>query len=267
MRPASPFLTDTHAHLADPQLLADVDDIVARAGDAGVERILAVGTNLDSSRTCVDLADRFASVFAAVGIHPQESLGFESTHIDQIRALAAHSKVVAIGETGLDYVRDAIPSATQRLAFGAQVSLAAELGLPVVIHNRGADDDVLAVLSTVDRSANPTSRAGVLHCFTGGTEFARRAHALGFLISFAGNLTYRRSEALRAVANELPLEWLLTETDSPYLSPEPRRGKTNNPSNVRYIVNTLADVRGLPVDAVAASVRDNAHHLFAWPLS
>lgn len=263
----SPLFTDTHAHLADPQLLSDVDGVIARALADGVERILAVGTTLESSRVCVDLASRFDAVYAAIGIHPHESESFDVASIQALRLLADQPKVVAIGETGLDFYRETASADVQRQAFAAQVSLAAEIGLPVVVHNRGADDDVMAILTSVERPGEQSTRGGVLHCFTGDVELARRAHAAGFWISFAGNLTYGRSGDLRAVARELPLDWLLTETDSPYLSPEPRRGKTNSPSNVRYVVRALAEISDTSDSDVAATVRLNAQDLLGWSLS
>jgi TatD DNase family protein len=263
----SPSLTDTHAHLADPQLNCEVDEIIRRASDAGVERILSVGTNVATSQACVSLADRFDRVYAAVGIHPQDALTFEAADLDRLRTLAAHPKVVAIGETGLDYYRETTPPGAQRSAFEAQAALAAELGLPVIVHNRNADEDVLSILGGVCRPTWLDGRAGVLHCFTGTADVASRGRGLGFYLSFAGNVTYRRSTDLRGVAAALPLEWLLTETDSPYLSPEPLRGKTNSPANVEYVVKTLADIRGSTVDDIAVAVRDNARQLFGWPSS
>jgi TatD DNase family protein len=253
--------------LADPQLLGDVDTVVARAEHAGIERILAVGTNLSTSRTCVELADRFEMVYASVGIHPHDAATVDEASLNEVQALAGHPKVVAIGETGLDYLRATAPVEVQRSAFAAQARLAARLGLPVVIHNRNADDDILAIVSDVARPSALADRAGVLHCFTGGVGLAQEARQRGLRVSFAGNLTYRRSTELREVAASLPLDWLLTETDSPYLSPDPHRGKSNSPAQVAYVAKALADVRGLTVDEIAARVRENAQDLFAWSLS
>jgi TatD DNase family protein len=253
--------------LADPQLLGDVDAVVARAEAAGVERILAVGVDLSTSQTCVALADRFGSVFAAVGIHPHDAADVDGSSLEELRRLAAHPKVVAIGETGLDYVRSTATAETQRAAFAAQAGLAAKLELPVVIHNRSADADVIAIVSETTRPAGLTDRAGVLHCFTGDVALAQLARERGLRISFAGNITYRRSGELRSVAAAIPLDWLLTETDSPYLTPDPHRGTANSPSKVELVVRKVADVRGVPVEDVAIRVRENARQLFGWPLA
>ncbi len=257
-------LADTHAHLADPSLLPDVATVVAAAEAAGVSRILAVGTDLATSDECVQLAERFASVYAAVGIHPHEAASFGPKTLATVRRLAAHPRVVAIGETGLDYVRSFAPPAAQRQAFREQLTLAAELGLPVVVHNRAADADVIRFMGEVARAPGTSERAGVLHCFSGSAELAAQAWRLGVRVSFAGNVTYRRSNELRAVAAVLPLEWILTETDSPYLAPEPRRGRTNVPQNVVLVARQLAEARGVSFEVIADQTTRNAHDLFGW---
>jgi TatD DNase family protein len=247
--------------------LGDVDAVIARAAAAGTERILAVGTDLSTSETCVALAEQFDLVFAAVGVHPYDAASVDPPALDLLRRLAGHPKVVAIGETGLDYERSPAPPEVQRAAFAAQAALAATLELPVVIHNRSADNDVIKIVASVVRPAALADRAGVLHCFTGDVALAREGRQNGLRISFAGNLTYRRSAELRAVAVELPLEWLMTETDSPYLAPEPYRGKPNAPANVEFVVRAIATARGISCDDVAARVRANARELFEWPLA
>lgn len=229
-----------------------------------MSHILAVGTDLRTSAECVRLASRFLGVFAAVGIHPQDAAAYDTSAMMELRRLAAQPKVVAIGEIGLDNFRATVSPTQQELAFAEQVKLAAELGLPIVVHNRAADDDVLRIISSVTRSPALARRAGVLHCFSGDLDLARQAHAAGFFIGFAGNLTYRRSAELRAVAAEVPVSWLLTETDCPYLSPEPMRGKTNVPENVAYVAGQIASVRGTSPEDVARETSSNAATLFGW---
>jgi TatD DNase family protein len=257
-------LADTHAHLADPLLFPRVDSIVESAVAAGVTRILTVGTDLQSSRTCVALAERFSAVYAAVGIHPHEVATFEPSRLSELRSLAQQPKVVALGEIGLDYFRDYGPRAQQLAAFRSQLELASELGLPVVVHNREAGSDVLELIAAVERPASLADRAGVLHCFTGSIDEAARAQRAGFLISFAGNLTYKKADNLRAVAARVPLDVLLTETDSPYLSPEGRRGRTNEPSNVFQVAEVLAQARQLDLQRLATATSANARRLFGW---
>lgn len=257
-------LADTHAHLADPLLRDQLDAIVDAAAAVGVERILAVGTDVASSQACILIADRFPQVYAAVGIHPQQAEEFDPVSLTEIRQLAAARKVVAIGEIGLDFYRSGSTAEQQRRAFVGQLELAAELGLPVAIHNRAADEEILRTVAEITRPPSLQGRAGVLHCFVGNAEVASRAWQLGFSLSFAGNLTFKKSEAIRATAAALPLAWLLLETDSPYLAPVPRRGRTNVPANVAYVAEGLAQVRGVPFDTVAQQTTANAAALFHW---
>lgn len=259
-----PVLVDTHAHLADPSLLPAVSDVVVAAVDAGVDRILAVGVDLPSSAESVKLAEQFEPVWAAVGVHPHEAVRFDSGAREELRVLASNSKVVAIGEIGLDYYRIHAPPEIQRAAFHDQLDLAASLDLPVVVHNREADADVLRLIGEVVRGSNLENRAGVLHCFAGDEILAQAAIRLGFFISFAGNLTYRNAEALRQVATAVRGDRLLTETDSPYLTPVPFRGKPNRPANVLFVVKELARIKGASEETVAAEVFDNANRLFRW---
>lgn len=261
---ALPPLADTHSHLADEQLHDQVEGIVEAAEAAGVERILAVGTNLASSEESIRIAERFRGVYAAVGLHPQEAGSFDESTIAAVEELARHPKVRAIGEIGLDNYRDYAPLEKQRAAFAAQLELAAGLGLPVVVHNRSADADVLRMIGEVIRPSSLAGRAGVLHCFGGSASDAARARDLGFYVSYAGNLTFKKTEAMRTVAEGLPLEWLLVETDSPYLAPEPRRGRTNTPANVALVAERLAALRRVPLATVANQTSANARALFGW---
>lgn len=259
--------TDTHAHLTDPLLLPNVDGVVAAAVASEVERILTVGTDLASSAESVRLAERFRSVWAAVGIHPHQAASYEPLALDALRQLAQHPKVVAIGEIGLDYLRSTASPDQQKLVFHEQLALATSLGLPVVVHNREATADVLTAITRVAPPDRLAGRQGVLHCFAEGIEVARLAIDHGFYISFAGNLTYRRAEALRQTAAAVPLEWLLAETDSPYLSPAPVRGQVNQPKNVRLVVEELARIRNESTELVASVTTANAERLFRWTCS
>ena len=260
--PAS--LTDTHAHLADPVLSPNVVDVVDRAARSNVDHILAVGVDIQSSAESVALSERFPTVWAAVGVHPHEVSSYNSGTLDELRRLAEHPKVVAVGEIGLDYYRNVSPVDLQQAVFTEQLALAASLDLPVVVHNREASADVLRLIGSVRRDVDLNTRAGVLHCFTSDEAMAEHAISQGFFISFAGNLTFRRANSLRDIAAALPGEWILAETDSPYLAPVPLRGQINQPLNVRLVVGQLAEVRGVSPDTAATLTSTNARRLFRW---
>ncbi|HVB97457.1 MAG TPA: TatD family hydrolase [Chloroflexota bacterium] len=257
------LIADTHAHLTD-YALDEIEFVVQRAAAAGVGRILAVGIDLETSAASISLARRFPIVYAAVGVHPQTADQFSTEALAEIRRLASDPKVVAIGEIGLDYYRCQVPISRQMTAFQEQLALAAELSLPVVIHDREAHDDVRNLIGEIQHGPDLIGRAGVLHCFSGDFALATTGIARGFFISFAGNVTYRRSAELRAVAAQLPFDSLLSETDSPYLAPEPRRGRPNEPANVRFVVESLSQSRGASVESVAAQTYANAQRLFGW---
>ncbi|HUX75745.1 MAG TPA: TatD family hydrolase [Anaerolineae bacterium] len=248
-------LTDSHAHLDFPQFDADRDAVVERARGAGLVAILNVGADLPSSRAAVALADTYDFVYAAVGVHPHDAATVTLAVLDELRTLARHPKVVAVGEIGLDYYRDLSPRPVQRRAFADQLALAAELHLPVVVHSREAHDDVLAALQG-------WGGAGVLHSYSAGPERLEEVLGLGFSIGISGPVTFRKADRLRAVAAAVPLERLLVETDCPYLTPVPYRGKRNEPAYVRYVVEAVARAQGVPAEAVAQATAVNAHSLF-----
>jgi TatD DNase family protein len=248
-------LIDSHAHLDFPQFDADRDAIVERARGAGLIAILNVGADLPSSRAAVALADTYDFIYAAVGVHPHDAATVTPVVLDELRTLARHLKVVAIGEIGLDYYRDLSPRPAQRRAFADQLALAAELDLPVVVHSREAHGDVLAVLRGWEGT-------GVLHSYSAGPERLEEVLGLGFSIGISGPVTFPKADQLRAVAAAVPLERLLVETDCPYLTPVPYRGKRNEPAYVRYVVEAVARARGMPVEAVAQATAVNAHSLF-----
>lgn len=252
----APLLPDTHAHLDAADFGEDCEAVVARAHAAGVDRILAVGSDLASSERAVELAGRFPSVFAAVGFHPHRADAFEAD-APAVKALIRADKVVAIGEIGLDYYRGKVAKANQLTTFRRQLDWAHEANLPVSVHNREADSDVLSCLQEKDVRA-------ILHCFSSSSECARSALAAGFTLSFAGNLTFPRANALREVAATVPADRLLIESDAPVLAPQPWRGKRNEPAYVAATAEVLADVRDVPLEALAAQVSKNAQALFGW---
>jgi len=235
---------DTHAHL--DALGEDPAEVVARARAAGVSRILTVGT-----AQAVDLADRFDDVYAVVGVHPHEAA---TGDVDEIRRLQGHRKVVAVGEIGLDWYRDYAPPEAQRYMFESQLGLAAELGKPVVIHTRAADDDTLAALSGFEGTV-------VLHCFS-SPHLLPAALEHGWYVSFAGNVTYKNAPELRIAATQVPADRILAETDCPYLAPQPVRGKRNEPAYVVHTVDALALARGEDARELGEQVDRNATACF-----
>jgi TatD DNase family protein len=244
---------DTHAHLDGcdeaPELL------VARARDAGVERVIAVGSGIDSCRAALAIAERESGVFAALGIHPHQAGGPEAGRLDELAELLRHERAVGVGETGLDFYRDWAPPKAQRDLFAAQLELAAELGKPVVVHNRDSDSDTAALLAGFTGTV-------VLHCFSSPGLLAT-ALERGYYVSFAGNVTFAKADELREAARRVPADRILAETDSPYLAPVPRRGRPNEPANVVHTVAALAEVRGEDAIELATRIDANASAAFA----
>jgi TatD DNase family protein len=243
---------DTHAHLDGGD--EDPAEVLRRAREAGVSRVIAVGSGIESCRAALDVAGREDGVFAALGIHPHQAGGEEAGRLDELRDLLASPHAVAVGETGLDHYRDYAPHDAQRALFDRQLSLAAELALPVVIHSRAADADTVAALQGFHGTV-------VLHCFS-SPGLLDPALEHGWYVSFAGNVTYPNAYDLRASARAVPAERLLVETDSPYLSPQPRRGRRNEPANVVHTLAALAEARGEDHDELEARVDANADAAF-----
>ena len=245
-------MTDTHAHLdacAQP-----ADELVARALAAGVDRIVSVGSGLESCRETLAIAGRHDGVFAALGIHPHQAAEPDATRLDELRELLADERAVAIGETGLDFYRDYAPHDRQRELFERQLELAAELGKTVVVHTRAASDATAAALKEFAGTV-------VLHCFS-APELLPVALERGYYLSFAGNVTYPKADELRQAARAVPGERLLAETDSPYLAPQPRRGRPNEPANVVHTVAALAEARGDDPSELATQLDANASAAF-----
>lgn len=260
----SESLTDTHCHLFLPQFAEDLDQTLSRANAAGVGKFLVPGIDLVGSRQAVKLAESRPGLYAAVGIHPHAAQTWSSEAESALRELARSSAVKAIGEIGLDYYREFSPRVAQREALAAQLSLAAEFGLPVIVHNRQAIEDLLPVLiewsGTLDQARR--GRAGVLHAYSGELDHALAAISAGFYIGVAGPLTYPRARKLRRVVQGLPLERLLLETDSPYLPPQSHRGKRNEPGNLPQIASALSDLLGTELEPLVTQTSQNAAVLF-----
>lgn len=247
---------DTHAHLTDPRLAVDFDALRARAAAAGVAGVVAVATDLDDSARTVALAGRYPDIGATVGIHPHEAAAAPADWAPRLRELAQAPGVVALGETGLDYHYLHSPKDVQRRLFLGQLALAAELGYPVVVHNRLADDDLLAILRDVGRTVR-----GVLHCFAGGAALLEMALDVGWFVSFTGLITFRSFDGAELV-RRVPSDRLMVETDSPYLAPAPHRGQRNEPAYVPLVGRRLAELRGETPDAVARTTARNAESFF-----
>lgn len=258
MTKKNPALIDTHAHLDSKRFTDDLPQVIEAAKEAGVHHILTIGCDLASSRASVELAATYAEVYAAVGIHPHDAREATTEAITELRTLAQQDKVVAIGETGLDYYRDHCPHDIQQMAFRHQIALAKEVGLPVIVHDREAHQDVLRIL--LEEQAQQVG--GVLHCFSGDLDMAQACIDMGFYISFPGTLTYPANQALRDVAEAISTDHVLLETDCPYLAPQPRRGKRNEPAFVRYTAEELARIKGLSLADIARVTRLNAYRLF-----
>jgi TatD DNase family protein len=242
---------DTHAHLT---ALDDADEAVERAEAVGVTRILTVGTDVEDCRRALALAERHDGVFAILGIHPHEAGTATVTDLAELRELLAHPKAVGVGETGLDWYRDHAPHDDQRRLFAGQLELAAELSQPVVVHTRAADQDTLGALADFAGTV-------VLHCFS-SPHLLPTALERGWYVSFAGNSTFPKAVELRLAATEVPAERILAETDSPYLAPQPVRGRRNEPANVVHTVDALARARGEEPDELKAQIERNASACF-----
>jgi len=254
------MLVDSHCHLDFPDFADDLDGIVARARAAGVGRFVSISTRVKKHDALLAIAQRFPDVFCSVGTHPHHAQEEPEVTAADLVARAAHPKVVAIGEAGLDYHYDFSPRDAQERGFRTHIAAARATGLPLVIHTREADDDTAAIL---EQETGKGAFPAVLHCFTGRRELAMRAVALGLFVSFTGIITFKNSAALREIAAELPADRILVETDAPYLAPGKYRGKRNEPAYVVETAKTLAQVRGVSSDEIAHQTTENFFRLFA----
>jgi len=250
-------LVDSHCHLNFEPLGQDIEGVLTRAQDAGVAHMLCVAVTLEKFPEVKALADAHANIYASVGVHPNERTG-EEPDVERLVALADDQKIVAIGETGLDYYRSESDLEWQRDRFRVHIRAARKAKKPLIIHTREAADDTLRIMT----EEGAENAGGVMHCFTESWETARRALDLGFYISFSGIVTFRTADALREVARKVPTDRLLIETDCPYLAPVPYRGKTNEPALVRYVAECVAAERGSTADAIADLTTENFFNLF-----
>lgn len=260
---AGPLLIDSHCHLDGPRFADDRDAVVARAADAGVVAMITIGASdgLHANHEAVALASRYPNVFATVGIHPHDARLVTTAVLDELAGLAQTPKVVAIGETGLDYYYDHSPRAEQQEAFRRFIDVARQLQLPLSIHLRDAYDEAIAIL----REERAQDIGGVIHCFSGDRAVAGKFLDLNFDLSFSGIVTFKNADELRAVAGDVPADRFMVETDAPYLAPIPYRGKRNEPAYVVYTAAAIAEVRREPIEAVAAQTRANTVRRFRLP--
>ena len=255
------MIIDSHAHLDYPQLADDLPAVLARAGAAGVDRVITIGVKLSTADRPRRIAESYDNVWFSAGIHPHEAGNeAQACDIDAIMAAADHPRCVAIGEAGLDYHYDYAPRDRQAASFRAQITAARQLGLPIIVHAREADQDIAEIIEDeMDKGAF----TGVLHCFSSGTELAKRALNVGFYVSFSGILTFKSAETIQKVAREAPADRIMVETDAPFLAPVPMRGKSNEPAYTSHTLAKLAELRDMQVDDMARVTRANTVRLFS----
>lgn len=259
------MLIDTHCHFDFDSFDQDRDEVVARAADAGVTRLVVPALDLENCGSVIRLAEQYEGVFAAVGVHPNSLAGWEEHWVEEVRAFAQHEKVVAVGEIGLDYFRLRTPPEIQRQAFEAQLALARELNLPVILHNRESDEDLIEILGS--SSVANRLKKGVLHSFSTNWATANAALDLGYHLGFNGPVTYKKADALRSVVARAPINRILIETDAPFLAPQQVRGKRNEPAYVTLVAEQIAKVRGLEYEDLAIRTTNNAIDLFGADLA
>ncbi|TEB11871.1 putative deoxyribonuclease YcfH [Pelotomaculum sp. FP] len=252
------LLFDTHAHIAEEEYELDREEVLERARGAGVAYINNVGYNLESSRRAITLAENNDMVYASVGFHPHNAMEAGPGYLEELKNMSAHPRVVALGEIGLDYYRDLSPREMQRKVFREQLILARELSLPVIIHDRDAHGDLMDILRELGLGA----AGGVMHCYSGSWEMAQECLSMGFYISIAGPVTYQNASRLKDVAGRVPMDRLLLETDAPYLTPSPHRGKRNEPSYIAFTAAEIATLKGIDVEELAKTCTENGRRLF-----
>ena len=251
-------LIDSHAHLDDERFDGDREELINALRDNDVEMFLNPGADLKTSRAAVALAEKYSFIYAAVGCHPHDTKYMNDETMDIFRDLAKSKKVLAIGEIGLDYFYDNSDRETQRKWFREQIRLAKELDLPYIVHDRDAHEEVFKIM----KEEHYDGTRGILHCYSSSVELAREFIKLGFYISLGGPVTFKKSKTPKLVAKEIPLDRLLIETDSPYLTPEPLRGKRNEPAYVKYVAEEIAKIRNITTEEVAEKTGENFKRLF-----
>lgn len=252
------MLIDTHAHLNALQYEEDVEEVINRARLEGVKTMVVVGFDRPTIKRAIELADQYEFIYATIGWHPVDAIDMTDEDLKWIEELTAHPKVVAIGEMGLDYYWDKSPKDVQKEVFRKQIALAKKVKLPIVIHNRDATADIVEIL----KEENAAEVGGIMHCFTGSFEVAKQCMDMNFYISFGGPVTFKNAKQPKEVAKQIPLDRLLIETDCPYLTPHPFRGKRNEPAYVKYIAEQLAELKEVSFEEIAQKTSDNAMKVF-----
>lgn len=252
------MIIDAHCHLYYDELASDIDNVIQRAIDAGVSRFVCVGTNVEDSKKCLSITENNDDIFASSGVHPHDAKDVTEGYTDEIYELMEYESMIAIGEIGLDYYRNLSEPETQKKVFKELMEVAQDLDKPVIIHNRDADADTLEIIG------NYPSVQGVAHCFSSTLETAQAFLEMGYYISFSGNITYKNSH-LPEIVKSIPLDRVVVETDSPYLSPEPERGKSNEPSRIIHTLTKLSEIYGLSLEEMAKHTYDNTAELFRLP--
>jgi TatD DNase family protein len=252
------LLFDTHAHLNDEKFSEDREEVIQRAQECGVSRIVNVGFNRVTIPQSIALAEKYDFIYSAVGWHPQDAKDMQDEDFQWLRELSKHKKVVAIGEIGLDYYWDTSPKDVQKEVFRKQIRLARELQMPIIIHDREAHQDIVDIL----REENAAEIGGIMHCFSGSLEIAEACLEMNFYISFGGPVTFKNAKKPKEIAKQIPMNRLLVETDCPYLTPEPYRGKRNESGYVRYVAEEVAALRGMSFEELASITFENANRLF-----
>ena len=252
------MIIDAHCHLYYDELASDIDNVIQRAIDAGVSRFVCVGTNVEDSKKCLSITENNDDIFASSGVHPHDAKDVTEGYTDEIYELMEYESMIAIGEIGLDYYRNLSEPEIQKKVFKELMEVAQDLDKPVIIHNRDADADTLEIIG------NYPSVQGVAHCFSSTLETAQAFLEMGYYISFSGNITYKNSH-LPEIVKSIPLDRVVVETDSPYLSPEPERGKSNEPSRIIHTLTKLSEIYGLSLEEMAKYTYDNTAELFRLP--
>ncbi len=253
------MLIDSHAHLDVEEFSQDLDEVIDRAKQEKIENIITVGVDLQSSIRAVEIANKYEGIYAGVGFHPHNAKRAKEEHMKELVSLASDKKVVAWGEIGLDFFKNYSPVDLQKKIFEEQLRIAAELDLPVIIHDRNAHEEVFSIL---EKMTKKYKLRGVIHCFSGDTELAKRFIQIGFYISIPGTVTYKKASKIRRVVSEIPLEHMLIETDCPFLTPYQRRGQRNEPAFVRFVAQEISLIKGLNFDSVSEKISDNTKKLF-----
>ncbi|MBP3400461.1 MAG: TatD family hydrolase [Selenomonadales bacterium] len=255
------MLVDTHAHIDEEGFAQDFDEMLERAYANDVKYVVNIGANMDESRVSIELADKYESIYATVGVHPHDVAEIDDKALDQLAKWCEHDKVVAVGEIGLDYFRSQTSKEMQAYAFAAQLDVARQMHMPVSIHDRDAHGDVMRMLKNEGKGIN-----GILHCFSGSWEMAKELIKMDYYIAIGGAVTFKNAAKLPEIAANIPLEYLLLETDCPYLAPHPHRGTRNEPANIRPIAEFIANIRGITLEELAAATTANAARIMRMPI-